>query len=83
MPGAALSCRTVNETNAVIYQSKREVTIENGDPLSEAILIVVDYEESPGLEITPVIEFLSGIASQSEAMTASNCIEKLSGVKGV
>lgn len=82
MPGAALSCMSVNELNTLVYQSKRKITIEDGEPLSQAILVVVDYEEKLMTETAPSIEFVSGIVETSQSQPQSNCIEQMSGIKG-
>jgi len=82
MPGAALSCMSVNETNNVIYKSKRKITIKDGDPLSQAILIVVDFEDRSESEKIPTIEFASGISKTNETPPSSNCLKIISNIKG-
>lgn len=67
MPGAALSCSKVDDTSNTIYQSVRKITINDGNPLSQAVLVVIDYKpESDKNPTAPDILFTSGQSSAEQ-----------------
>lgn len=82
MPGSALSCSKVDETSKTIYQSVRKITTKEGDPLSQAVLVVIDYKPENGTHSkAPEIVFTSG--QTTEEKNSRDCLNNTVTLKNV
>lgn len=73
MPGAALSCSTMNFGQKTVYQAERKTAAEPGDVLSQAVMVIVEHDP----EAEPVIRIKAGQSDKPVAVS-NDCASNFS-----
>ncbi len=72
MPGVALVCSTLTGEERVLYQSKRKTSLNQGEILSQAVIVAIHFEKSADPDFTIDVG-----TSDSRKAKSSVCLPKL------
>ena len=72
MPGAALVCSTMNGEDRVLYQSKRKTSLNQGEILSQAVIVAIHFEQSANPDFTIDVG-----TPDSRKAESSDCLPRL------